>query len=334
MSLNALQWAGSPGHYEVHYLTTTDPQTHTGLWIRSTMLAPDSGDAQCSLWFMATFPDAPAVARKLTLPIDQLVAEAEPFSLRIGDSELTDSGYRGAFEDVAWDLRWTEPHPPRSYEHVSPLLRRAKVAKTVLVLPHGDVAVSGSVTLPGGRRLTLDGVHGGQAHLWGSKHSLRWTWAHCGDFADADGAPQPGTFLDGVSVIVPRFGREVGPSSPVVGRFLDEDFLATSPPAVLRAKSHFALTSWAFETTAGKRRIVVEVDAPRPSLVGVTYTDPDGEKAYCYNSEVASMRVSVFDKTPKAPSRWTLRQTLISQGRAHFEYGQREPVPDLELHLT
>lgn len=331
MSLNALQWDGSPGHYEVHYLTTTDPATGTGLWIRSTMLAPDDGDAACSLWFMATFPDAPPVARKLTLPIDQLVAEAEPFSLRIGDSELSDAGYRGAFEDVAWDLRW---EPGRSYEHVSALLRRAKIAKTVLVLPHGDVAVTGTVTLPDRRTLTLDGVHGGQAHLWGSKHSARWTWAHCGDFVDADGTPQPGTFLDGVSVFVPRFGREVGPSSPVVGRILGDDFRATSPAAVMRAKSHFALTSWSFETTAGKRRLVVEVDAPRASLVGVTYTDPDGEKAYCYNSEVASMRVSVFDRTPRGASRWSLRQTLVSHGRAHFEYGQREPVPDVELHLT
>jgi len=332
--LNVLQWDGTPGHYEVHYLTTTDPATGTGLWIRSTMLAPDSGDAQCSLWFMATFPDAPAVARKLTLPIDQLVAEPEPFRLCIGDSELTDTGYRGAFEDVAWNLQWTQPHPPRGYEHVSALLRKAKIAKTILVLPHGDVAVSGTVTLPGGGTLTLDGVHGGQAHLWGSKHSARWTWAHCGDFVDADGTPQPDTFLDGVSVFVPRFGREVGPSTPVVGRLLGEDFIATSPGAVLRAKSTFALTSWAFETTAGKRRIVVEVDAPRDSLVGVTYTDPDGEKAYCYNSEVASMRVSVFDKTPRGASRWELRETLVSHGRTHFEYGQRETVPDLELHLT
>ena len=329
--LNVLQWDGSPGHYEVHYLTTTDPATGIGLWIRSTMLAPDHGDPQCSLWFMATFPDAPAVARKLTVPIDQLVAEPEPFALRIADSELTDTGYRGAFEDVAWDLRW---NPGRSYEHVSPLLRRAKVAKTILVLPQGDVAVTGTVTLPGGRTLTFEGAHGGQAHLWGSKHSARWTWAHCGDFTDADGVPQPDTFLDGVSVFVPRFGREVGPSTPVVGRLLGDDFLATSPGAVLRAKSHFALTSWSFETTAGKRRIVVEVDAPRDSLVGVTYTDPDGEKAYCYNSEVASMRVSVFDKTPRGASRWALRETLVSNGRAHFEYGQRETVPDLELHLT
>lgn len=326
-SLNAMQWDGSPGHYEVYYLTTTDPATGTGLWIRYTMLAPDQGDATCSLWFVATRPKGPTVARKASFPAEQLGAEAEPFRLRIADAELTDQGMRGGFEDVAWDLTWA---PGAGYEHVSPLLRRAKVAKTVLVLPHGDVAVSGTVRV-GDEELRLDGVHGGQAHLWGSKHASRWAWAHCGDFVDADGAPRPGNFVDGVSVIVPRLGRDVGPSSPVVGRFLDEDFAATSPLAVLRAPSRFALTSWSFEVTAGKRRISGEVDAPRASLAGVTYTDPDGEHAYCYNSEAASMRVSVLDKAGGAG--WLLRETLVSRGRAHFEYAQREPVPDLELHL-
>jgi len=326
-SLNALQWDRSPGHYEVYYLTTTDPATGIGLWIRYTMLAPQNGPAECSLWFVATPPDGPALARKATFPADQLSAEDDPFRLRIADAELTEEAMRGSFEDVAWDLRWA---PGRGYEHVSPMLRRAKIAKTVLVLPHGDVSVSGTVRA-GDQELTLDGVHGGQAHLWGSKHASRWAWAHCGDFADADGAPRPGDFVDGVSVIVPRLGREVGPSTPVVGRFLDDDFAATSPLSVLRAPSRFALTSWTFEASAGKRKISGEVDAPRASLAGVIYTDPDGEKAYCYNSEAASMRVSVLDKVRNGG--WVLRETLVSRGRAHFEYAQREPVPDLELHL-
>ena len=42
------------------------------------------------------------------------------------------------------------------------------------------------------------------------------------------------------------------------------------------------------------------------------------------------MRVSVLDRTRAG---WRLRETLRSAGRAHFEYGQRRPVPGLELHL-
>ena len=74
------RWDGGPGHYEVFYITTTDPQTGTGLWIRHTMLAPDEGEPSQSSWFMATFPDKPPIARKLTAP--QLDAECTPTTMR------------------------------------------------------------------------------------------------------------------------------------------------------------------------------------------------------------------------------------------------------------
>jgi hypothetical protein len=322
-NLNVLHWNGTPGHYEVHYLSATDAASGIGLWIRYTMVAPLDGEPVCSLWFMAMDPAGDVrVGRKATFPIAELVAEPEPFRLAIGDSELTDRGMAGGFEDVRWELRW---EPSRAYEHVHPLLRRGRIAKTVLTLPHADLAVDGTVAF-GDRELTLEGARGGQAHLWGSKHANRWAWAHCNDFAGHEGA-----FLDGVSVFVPRFGREIGPSTPVVGRFFDEDFVANGPAAVVRAQSRFGLSSWHFESVAGKRRIVCEVDAPRQSLVGVTYDDPDGDLAYCYNSEAASMRVSVFDKAWPGRFPWLLRDTLESDGRAHFEYAQREPVPGVEL---
>jgi hypothetical protein len=325
-NLNVLQWDGTPGHYEVYYLSATDPASGIGLWIRYTMVAPIAGDATCSLWFMAMDPAGDVrVGRKVSFPVDQLVAEPEPFRLMIADSELSDRGMAGGFEDVSWELRW---EPGRAYEHVHPLLRRGKIAKTVLVLPHADVKVDGTVSF-GGRELTLDGARGGQAHLWGSKHANRWAWAHCNDFAGHEGA-----FVDGVSVFVPRFGREIGPSTPVVGRFLDDDFVANGPAAVVRASSTFGLTSWQFEATSGKRRIVGEVDAPRASLIGVTYYDPDGDLAYCYNTEAATMRVKVFDKPRRGRAPWALRETLESDGRAHFEYAQREPVAGLELLVT
>jgi hypothetical protein len=129
-------------------------------------------------------------------------------------------------------------------------------------------------------------------------------------------------------VFVPRFGREIGPSTPVVGRFGGEDFHATSPLRVTRHPSRFDLDSWEFEAADGKRKIVGQVEAPRASLVGVTYHDPDGAEAYCYNSEVATMRLTVMEK---AGGEWTEREQLVSNGRAHFEYAQREPVAEVEL---
>jgi hypothetical protein len=340
-SPNALRWDGERGHYEVYYLSATDRCSGVGLWIRYTMLAPvgHGEDPTCALWLMAMDPraggaqpgDRGLLARKATLPISALQCGDDPFRLSIGDATLDDRGMAGAIEDVSWQLRW-EPSL-HAYRHVHPVLQRARVAKTVLLLPHADLAVSGTVSLAG-RDLQLDGARAGQAHVWGSKHAARWAWAHCNDFESLDGDRRADTFVDVVSVFVPRLRREVGPSTPLVARLLGEDFCSTSPVRVLANRSRFSLTGWHLEARDGKRRLRIEVDAPRDMLVGVTYHDPDGDLAYCYNSEVASMRLNVWDRSARGPLGWTLRDTLVADGCAHFEYAQREPVPGMPLLIA
>jgi hypothetical protein len=330
-NLNALRWDGGPGHYEVYYLSATDHGSGVGLWIRYTMVAPLDGEATCSLWFMAMDPkDGSLTGRKHSRPASEMSAAAEPFELRVGDAVLTDRGMTGGLDDVSWDLRW-EPRKPGA-EHVHPFLQKAKLAKTVLVLPHPAVDVEGQVEW-GGRTLDLEGCRGGQAHLWGSKHAARWAWAHCNDFEGLDGTPRPDAWIDGVSVFVPRFGRMLGPNSPIVGHFAGRDFRSTSPLRVSRNESRFGLTTWHLEATDGDLTIVADVDAPREQLVGVTYYDPDGDLAYCYNGETASMRVRVWQKDRSVAEGRRLVDELVSDGRAHFEYAQREPVPGLELHV-
>jgi hypothetical protein len=331
MSANELRWDGGPAHYEVYYLSATDARTGVGLWIRYTMRSPEVGMGDCALWFMAMERDGTRFARKATYPIEELTAERDPFRLTLAGADLSDRGMAGAFHEVSWELSW-DPTLPAA-EHVDPLLRRAGLAKTILVLAHPDLAVTGTVAFDG-RELVLERARGGQAHLWGSKHAARWTWAHANDLRSLDGEPRPGSYVDGVSVFVPRFGRELGPSTPIVGRFGDDDFRSTGPVAVARNSSRFGLTSWQFEARDGKRRLVGEVDAPRDSLVGVTYHDPDGDLAYCYNSEVASMRLHVWDRTARGRFGWTLRDTLVADGNAHFEYAQRAPVDGVELLVT
>jgi hypothetical protein len=154
---------------------------------------------------------------------------------------------------------------------------------------------------------------------------------HCNDFQTVDGEPVADAFVDGVSVIVERFGREVGPSTPVVARLDGADFVSTSPRRVLGNDSTFDLTSWRFEALDGSRKLVCEVEADRDRLAGVTYHDPDGALAYCYNGETASMRVALYQRRSRG---WAERTTLVAPGRAHFEYAQRTPVAELELLTT
>jgi hypothetical protein len=323
---NAPRWDGGAGFYEVWYLTLTDRASGVGLWIRYTMLAPKDGEPTCALWGLAMDPAASApTGGKDTYPISAWRVRADPFEVRVGDAALDDRSARGTVGDVSWDLRWSAPGG--AYAHVHPLLERARIAKTVLALPHADLAVDGTVRI-GGRELRLEGTRAGQAHLWGTKHAGRWAWAHCNDFEGLDGRPSPGAFVDGVTVWVPRFGRTVGPSTPVVARVDGSDLLSVAPHRVLGNPSRATLTGWSFEARArGGRRLVAEVDAPRELLAGVTYEDPDGEKAYCYNTEVATMRLQVWSGD-------RLADTLVAPGRCHFEYAQRDPVPGVPLLTT
>jgi len=333
---NALRWDGSAGHYEVYYLTLTDARSGVGVWIRYTMVAPlpATGEpAAAALWFVVTDPRAgrpPVLARKTTLPIDRLHARADPFELRAGDATLTDGRMTGALDDVAWDLRWTPSG--RRYGHVHPLLERLGAADTVLELPHADLSIEGWVQW-GGERLELAGARGGQAHLWGSKHARSWAWVHCNDLRTAGDEPAGDAFIDAVSVSTTRAGREFGPVTPVVGRFAGRDFRSISPLRVLRNRSRYSPAGWRFEAAGRTRKVIVEVDADRERLAGVTYRDPDGEFAYCYNTETASIRLHLYERARRVGG-WGPAGALHADGRAHFEYGQRTPVPGLELHLT
>jgi hypothetical protein len=321
---NTLRWNGQPGHYEVYYLTLTDGASGVGVWIRYTMSAP----AEAALWFVAGRPGQGVIARKAIRPIDAL--RASTGELRIGDAVLSSRGAAGEFEDVAWDLRWTPSG--RSYEHVHPVAERLGLAQSTLELPHPDLVIEGTITYPGAR-LELNGARGAQAHIWGSKHADNWAWVHCNDLHDDRGEPVPGTFVDAVSVRVRRAGREIGPFTPVVGRFGGTDFESTSPVRVVRNWSSYTLTGWRFEAIAGARKLIAEVDAQRDDLAGVTYHDPDGDAAYCYNTETASIRLHLYERAPRVGG-WAHAAALSAQGRAHFEYAQRAPVPNQELHLT
>jgi len=46
------------------------------------------------------------------------------------------------------------------------------------------------------------------------------------------------------------------------------------------------------------------------------------------------MRLFVWDRTSRGRFGWTLRDTLLADGTAHFEYAQREPVEGVPLLVT
>ena len=331
MNLNVLQWDGGPGHYEVYYLTLTDPATrHRGCGSATTMRAPDDGDARvhaCGSWRCT--PTATRFGRKATLPIDRLVAEPRPVpAAQIGGRDAAPTA-ADARRVSRTSLGPALGAAAAGYEHVHPLLQRAKIAKTILVAAarrrrgprHGHA--SAAATLDARRRPRRPGAPVG---LQARRRAGRGRTATTSRRATA--RPRPDTFVDGVSVFVPRFGpRDRARARRSSARFARRGLRCRPGRSrVTRNPSRFGLTRWHFEAVDGKRRLVGEVDAPRARRSSASpTTTPTAREAYCYNSEVASMRLTVMRRRRRRD--WTRAPAaLVTDGRAHFEYAQREPV--------
>ena len=325
--LNDLRWEGRPGWYEVHFLELTDAASGTGVWIRQTLHAPLTGPATCAVWFLATTPDGARVAHHAEHPITALDHGAGPFRLVCGPAELTDRGAAGSVGDAAWELSWTPSAAPGV--PVDPLVGRLKIAKTMLAIPHPDLSISGTVRF-GGRELVLDGARGEQAHLWGTQHAGRWGWLHAAELSTLAGEPRPADWLDLVSVVVPRLGREIGPITPVVGRLLGEELRAAGPRSLARTRCSFGPAGLEATVRAGARKVVVRATAPPATQVGVRYDDPDGTNVWCANTALGDVRIWIWDRSG---GRWSLRETLQANGTAHVEYAQRAPIPGVPVEV-
>ena len=157
---------------------------------------------------------------------------------------LTDEGMAASTRAAtaaryAWDLRW-EPAPARLRPRPSAAARGEDREDDPLPSAsrrrgerHGRRSAAA--------RIEIAGARGGQAHLWGSKHATPLGLGALQRLHGADGSAAD-AFVDGVSVFVPRFGRELGPNTPVVARVggtrpaLDRPARGPAQPERLRAR--------------------------------------------------------------------------------------------------
>ena len=106
--MNAPRWDGRPGHYEVWYLTVTEPRSGIGLWLRYTLLAPLQGTPTAALWLLAMNPAGGVLGRKQTYPLT-----GPPAEVRISPPATARTCARSAIPAAASRSEGRRSHPPR-----------------------------------------------------------------------------------------------------------------------------------------------------------------------------------------------------------------------------
>jgi hypothetical protein len=317
--LNQMRWQGQPGHYEAWYLTFNSREHRLGFWLRYTLDVPFGARPFRELWahvFDARSPDRSFGLRKRFVA-DSFLPPAHCLAAA-GEARLEEGCATGRLvadgHGIEWDLEFA---PDPCAVHLAPNAFRALgLGSTEVVFANPDARLRGQVLFDG-RRIDLDGEPGGQTHLWGKKHAERWAWGHCNAFGGRDDCA-----LDGVAAYLPRLGKLRGPISGIYVRYRGDDYCLNALPWMLFTRSEIALPSWRFTGYARGLKFVGTFEVRRDRLLQVTYEDPDGERSYCANSEVADLRLEIWRGG-------RLLDRLGADGTAHLEFGARQPWPEV-----
>jgi hypothetical protein len=320
---NAPVWRGAPGHYEVWYLTLNDRPSRTGFWIRYTLEAPCAGlgEPYAQLWFAhfdAADPERNfAVNRKL--PIASLRVNAAPFEVRIGDARLSHASARGSLtgagHSAQWDLTWTPAR--RTHLFLPEALHRSPRVGTKVLSPNQDVSLHGRVELDG-HTLALEGEPGGQSHVWGRKHAEAWAWGHCTAFEG-----RTGTTFEALTARA----RRLTPALTFLTLVLDGETLGFTDLAdIPLTRGRMGTTRYHLRARGSAARIEGGFSCRPEDLVIAEYADPDGERSYCANTEVADLELTIHRRS-RWPGRWVEQARIVAPGRGHFEVGGRSADP-------
>jgi hypothetical protein len=304
------RWRGQPDRLEVWYTTLTDPETGTGVWLHHEMVAPsDDGPARSLGWATVFQPGKPPLHGTFGPVPHQPPNGDDVFTA--GDVSVSECRLRGNAGDIHWDLRASgggEPlytFPKWAWE------REILPAAQVLAVP--GATFQGTVKWNDGE-LVLSEARGGTARIYGHGSAQEWAWLHA-DLGDGD-------VLEVVSAVSRRMPlRALGPSTFLKLRVGGREWPGDTLVAASRYRANIGLPHWSVSGGVGGWRVRVDVTQPEDGTVAVQYTDPDGSKAVCRNTERADVRVVLEEKRSGT---WQVHRRWQLTGTAHAEVGTRE----------
>jgi hypothetical protein len=315
--MNAMRYAGAPGHVESWFLRANSPDERRAIWLKTTILAPDQGPAVAEAW-CCTFGPEGRWGHRVTAPIDRASLTD---TLAVEGCRMTlDSGAEGALGDRRWSLRW-EPAGPSLAEPLCmmPTERMLEwpLPKSKLLTPAPVLRFSGSLRI-GDEELDLDGWTGMQGHNWGKEHARSYAWGQC-VFVDDEGSPF--CMVEGFSGRIRLAGRTTPLISAMVVRRGGREYRFVRLVDLWNQKPHLdRFTRWRLLMRGpdGEAELCMEADPAEMICLG--YGNPDGHLSYCLNSKLARTTLRV---NPSDGDAFTCR----SEHGGALEFLRRDPDP-------
>ena len=134
--------------------------------------------------------------------------------------------------------------------------------------------------------LEVDGWTGSVNHNWGRRHTPAYAF---GQVCGFDGAPES-------SLEIVTAHAAVGPLSLPAATLLvlrhdGREVAVRSVLATRQTRGEYRPFNWSFGARVDDVTVDGEISAEPRDVIGLTYTDTDGESRFCYNSALATCRI-------------------------------------------
>lgn len=322
---NKCRWDGSSApHYEVWFLTLNHRASQRGFWFRYVLESPSVSDhdsqPRAALWaaaFSRRFPDQ-NLGLKREYSIDQFAfAERDDSMLKIGEGRFSSCGAAGRVDSGGHSIEWDLSYVPceTTYHHVSRAVLRLARPSSFVCSPNVDTRFSGRIAIDG-EEIVLDQEPGCQSHLWGRKHVDDWVWVHSNAFEK-----HPGTVFEGLAARPRRAGQTLPPIQSLYLRHRGEEHRFVRLRLAEQWQRKMGMGYWSFSAMNSRVYIEGAAQCRLRDMLQAEYSDPDGERLYCINSEVANLKVRLFRRAHGV--RWRHVETIKSYATGHLEHASR-----------
>ena len=317
--------AGS--HVESWFLRANHPARRQALWLKTTLFVPKVGQPVAEAWFVWFDSDAgvrragratvPLVGKELAAEVLELNVAGCTMILRRGDGQGRGSLSSGE-GTLSWDLRWRAAAGALGqpmYVQRHPWLLEGPIPRSKTVTPLPALHLDGTVQIDG-QEVCVDGWIGSLGHNWGKDQPWALAWAQC-VFPGADKSPL--CFVEGFSARL-KIGPVLTPwISALIVRRGEQRWRFDKLIDLWRQDSRIDDLGWVLRMRGADGEALLSLRARPEEVVCLAYPNPDGAKACCLNSKLASALLRVNPTNGDAFSCQTEHGAALEFQRRDFD---------------